>query len=154
MIQQYSSIAIQHVPYQLLSHRGKTGIAPQLANELAACIDLALPQEIGVNPQRQYTCPLLIAFDIPPGYHIKLYPRSSLFTTYCILMPTSIIDAGYKDSIHVQLYNMRKYDMVTLREGQRIAQAMLVKNEAVCWEQVEQLDLNNDRGGGLGSTGV
>ena len=65
---------------------------------------------------------------------------------------TGIIDSGYRDSVKVKLHNDGK-EPFTVRDGDRIAQALIQPVPLVTFEVVDEL-AESERGlGGLGSTG-
>jgi len=99
--------------------------------------------------------PTGIALAIPEGYAGFVQPRSGLALRHgvtCLNTP-GLIDAGYRDEISVLLVNTDPAIPFTVERGDRIAQVVVQKVEAVEWQEVESLD-DSDRGlGGWGSTG-
>ena len=66
----------------------------------------------------------------------------------------SVIDSDYIDELYVILYNI-SINSVTIRDGDRIAQGELVKNEEYVIEQTPARPIpKTNRTGGLGSTGI
>lgn len=59
----------------------------------------------------------------------------------------------YKDEIKIILINLGEEDF-TITSGDRIAQMVLVKVERLFFNEVEEIDRRDDRGGGFGHTGV
>jgi len=99
-----------------------------------------------------------LVFDIPDGYHIKVYSRSGQGFKYDMRLcnSTGIIDSDYLGTIKVKL----TYDgPVSYRPdwphvGDRVAQAMLVKNVKTDLIEVEEIEKETERGeDGFGSTG-
>jgi dUTP pyrophosphatase len=99
--------------------------------------------------------PTGIAVAIPPGYAGFVQPRSGLALRYgitCLNSP-GLIDAGYRDEVRVLLVNTDPHEPFSVRRGDRIAQLVVQRVEAVGWEVVDALD-DTARGlGGWGSTG-
>ena len=99
--------------------------------------------------------PTGIAIAIPEGYAGFVQPRSGLALRHgvtCLNTP-GLIDAGYRDEIRVLLVNTDASIPFTVERGDRIAQLVIQKVEAVEWREVDSLD-DSDRGlGGWGSTG-
>jgi dUTP pyrophosphatase len=99
--------------------------------------------------------PTGIAIAIPRGYAGFVQPRSGLALRHgvtCLNTP-GLIDAGYRDEISVLLVNTDPSIPFTVERGDRIAQLVVQKVEAVEWQEVESLD-DSDRGlDGWGSTG-
>jgi deoxyuridine 5'-triphosphate nucleotidohydrolase len=118
----------------------------------AAAFDIALPEFISIGALSYTTVSLKIAFRLPEGYCLLLYPRSSTFSRHGLLCPTSIIDWDYRGPIHGQMFNMDNHKKV-FSEGTKLFQAMVVP-----YTQARLLsstiDINTNRGiNGLGSTG-
>ena len=91
---------------------------------------------------------------IPKGYEVQVRPRSGLALKYgvTVLNTPGTIDADYRNSWGVILMNQGTKPF-EVRQGDRIAQAVLNKVEQIEWEEVDELD-TTDRGlGGFGSTG-
>lgn len=93
-----------------------------------------------------------IAFDIPEGYQIRLYNRSSgpLKNKLVLSNSVGIVDTGYKNEIKGQFFCIHGCHQIN--KGDKIMQMELVKINKISFEQVEELDKANDRGGGFGST--
>lgn len=123
---------------------------PNYATEGAACFDIHLPDDIdvvkGVN-----TIDLYVAFDLDPGTTLLLYPRSSTLVKHRIIMPTSVIDSDYKDSIHAILYSTT-HRTIHFNAGTRLLQGMVVNAQHVKLVEEYYFDLKGR--GGLGSTGI
>jgi dUTP pyrophosphatase len=98
--------------------------------------------------------PTGLKFNISPGFHVKIYPRSSVPLKSGLLMVNSvgIIDEDYKDEIMILLINMSD-DTVVIENGDRIAQMEVVNNQSALVFMNEQ-EVLIERNGGLGSTGV
>jgi dUTP pyrophosphatase len=64
-----------------------------------------------------------------------------------------LVDAGYRDEIRVLLVNLDPEAEFKISRGDRIAQLVIQRFEAVEWAEVDDLD-ETERGlGGWGSTG-
>lgn len=93
----------------------------------------------------------------PDGYSINIYPRSSTFKRYSLIMPISvgIVDYDYcgeDDEIKMMFYNMGVKDVV-LETGVRLAQAVLVRANKFEIRESKESFATKSRGGN-GSTGV
>jgi dUTP pyrophosphatase len=100
--------------------------------------------------------PTGIAIAIPPGYAGFVQPRSGLALRagVTVLNTPGLVDAGYRDELRVILVNLDPAEEFAVKRGDRIAQLVIQRVEAVDWCEVESLD-DTDRGlGGFGSTGV
>lgn len=132
-------------------------VMPTFGSAEAACFDLtAVTREPAGSRSMIYDTGLVI--DIPDGYHIKVYSRSGDGFKYDLRLcnATGIIDSDYLGTIKVKL----TYDgPVSYRPdwpyiGDRVAQAMLVKNVKTDLIEVEEIEKETERGeNGLGSTG-
>jgi dUTP diphosphatase len=100
--------------------------------------------------------PTGIAVAIPEGYAGFVQPRSGLALKHgitCLNTP-GLIDAGYRDEIRVLLVNTDPSEAFEVQPGDRIAQLVIQRVEAVTWREVDALD-DTERGlGGFGSTGA
>ena len=97
--------------------------------------------------------PTGLSIEVPPGYEAQLRPRSGLALKHAITLPNApaTIDPGYRGEIKVILLNLGK-EAYEIHPGDRIAQMVIAKYEAVEWVEVELAD--STRGaGGFGSSG-
>jgi dUTP pyrophosphatase len=96
-----------------------------------------------------------IAIAIPEGYAGFVQPRSGLALRHgitCLNTP-GLIDAGFRDEISVLLVNTDPSEAFEVTRGERIAQLVIQRVEAIEWDEVDDLD-DTARGlGGWGSTG-
>ncbi len=94
-----------------------------------------------------------LAIELPPGYEAQVRPRSGLALKHAITLPNSpgTIDPGYRGEIKVIMLNLgaREYQVSI---GDRIAQLIIAKYEAVQWEEGELADSLRATGG-FGSSG-
>lgn len=127
------------------------GIMPVYKTKGAAAADLATPLEVYVPPHKTVNIDLYVGFDIPDGYCIKLYPRSSLLVKRGLMQPVSIIDQDFSgNKIHAPVHNLTDEEVV-LEAGERICQAMLEPViDCFDWDHEK-----NERGAaGFGTTGA
>jgi dUTP pyrophosphatase len=97
--------------------------------------------------------PTGLTVEIPPGYEAQVRPRSGLALKHAIAMPNApgTIDPGYRGELRVILLNLGQ-DAYTVHAGDRIAQMIVARYEAVEWVEGELAD--SARGtGGFGSSG-
>lgn len=129
---------------------GVMGINPVYMTKGSACADVAIPYDIVIPAHKAAKFDLWIGFEIPEGYKVIMYPRSSLLVKYSLLQPVSIIDSDYSGQhVHVPFFNPTDTD-IKLEKGTRVAQIECVPAyNCEDWEHK-----NKDRGeGGFGSTG-
>ena len=94
-----------------------------------------------------------LAIELPAGYEAQIRPRSGLALKHSITLPNSpaTIDPGYRGELKVILHNMGR-EAFQILPGERIAQMVIARYEAVEWEEGELGD--SVRGaGGFGSSG-
>lgn len=106
-----------------------------------------LPGGRALIPTELYTA-------IPVGYEVQIRPRSGLAlkSGITVLNTPGTIDADYRNGWGVILMNLGQEPFM-VKQGDRIAQAVLNKIEQIEWEEVEELD-STERGlGGFGHTG-
>jgi dUTP pyrophosphatase len=97
--------------------------------------------------------PTGLAIELPPGYEAQIRPRSGLSLKHSITLPNApaTIDPGYRGEIRVILLNLGA-EPYRIEAGDRIAQMVIAKYEAVEWEETELSE--SVRGtGGFGSSG-
>lgn len=116
-------------------------------------MDLRALATVVLEPNVPQLVPTGLAIEVPPGYEAQIRPRSGLALKHAITLPNSpaTIDPGYRGEIRVILLNLGR-ESYTVSAGDRIAQLVIARYEAVEWEEAE---LNNTvRGaGGFGSSG-
>ena len=114
-----------------------------------------LTKSISILPGRRSIIPTGLYVEIPEGFEIQIRPRSGLAfkNGISVLNSPGTIDSDYRDEICVILINLGDQPF-EVNPGDRIAQGVLAKYEKAEFEVVEELEQNNNRGGGFGSTGV
>ena len=109
---------------------------------------------IVIKPGGRALIPTELYTAIPMGYEVQVRPRSGLALKHgiTVLNTPGTIDADYRNGWGVILMNQGTEPFI-VKQGDRIAQAVLAKVEQIEWEEVEELD-STDRGlGGFGHTG-
>ena len=94
-----------------------------------------------------------IAIEVPPGFEAQIRPRSGLAAKHAIILPNSpgTIDPGYRGEVKVILLNLGK-QAYQIDAGDRIAQVVIARYEAVEWEEAD-LSESKRGAGGFGSSG-
>jgi dUTP pyrophosphatase len=133
-------------------------IIPKFATDGAACFDLHAIDidafETHPNDNQAMILRTGLAVEIPPGYVMNIYSRSGhgfksgLRLSNCV----GVIDSDYRGEIKVSLRNDGK-STTFIRQGDRIAQAMIVALPVVQIEEVDELSSTARGAGGFGSTG-
>ena len=116
-------------------------------------MDLHAVEDVTLEPGVPRLVPTGLTIEVPPGYEAQVRPRSGLALEHAITMPNTpgTIDPGYRGEIRVILLNLGRTPY-TVRAGDRIAQMIVARYEAVEW--VEGGLAGSQRGaGGFGSSG-
>lgn len=108
-----------------------------------------------LEPGARAIIPTGIYTAIPEGYEVQLRPRSGLAIKKGLNLINCVgtIDAGYRNEWGIPIVN-QGFEPVEIKDGERIAQAVLNKFEQIEWEEVNELS-ESERGlGGFGSSGT
>jgi dUTP pyrophosphatase len=118
-----------------------------------AGMDLQALEDTVLEPGVPRLVPTGLAIELPPGYEAQIRPRSGLALKQAITIPNApaTIDPGYRGEIRVVLLNAGQQSY-QIHAGDRIAQMVIARYEAIEWEEAELKD--STRGaGGFGSSG-
>ena len=99
--------------------------------------------------------PTGIAIELPDNSHAAfIFPRSGLASKHGITLSNcvGVVDSDYRGEVKVALVNLSD-DAYTVRNGERIAQMVIMPVPAVNIEEVCELGDTVRGGGGFGSTG-
>ena len=118
-----------------------------------AGMDLHAVERVTLAPGVPALVPTGLAIELPPGYEAQVRPRSGLALRHSITMPNApaTIDPGYRGEIRVILLNLGR-ETYTVEVGDRIAQLIVSRYEAVEWAEGELADSRRGEGG-FGSSG-
>src|SRR3954447_5947379 len=130
-------------------------ILPKYAHGPAedAGMDLCAVEDVTLEPRAPRLVPTGLTVELPPGYEGQVRPRSGLALKHAIGMPNGpgTIDPGYRGEIRVILINLGT-EPYTIHAGDRIAQMIVARYEAVEWLEGE-LAGSRRADGGFGSSG-
>jgi dUTP pyrophosphatase len=116
-----------------------------------AGLDLCALERTVLSPGEARAVPTGLAIELAPGYEAQVRPRSGLALKHAITVNFGTIDPGYRGEIRVIMFNLGRADY-TVEKGDRIAQLIIGRYEAIEWEEGELGD--SARGaGGFGSSG-
>jgi len=118
-----------------------------------AGLDLHAVEDTVLAPGVPRLVPTGLTLEIPAGYEAQVRPRSGLALKHAITVPNApgTIDPGYRGEVRVILLNLGR-EPYTVHAGDRIAQLILARYEAVEWLETKLAD--SARGdGGFGSSG-
>lgn len=130
-------------------------VLPRYAHgpEEDAGMDLHAVEDVLLEPGVPALVPTGIAIELPPGYEAQIRPRSGLALRHAITLPNApaTIDPGYRGEIRVILLNLGR-EPYRVHKGDRIAQMVIARYEAVEWVEAE-LSESRRGNGGFGSSG-
>ncbi len=116
----------------------------------AACFDLTCREAVTIEPNGIKLVPANIAVQIPDGYTILIFARSSTPIKKGLMLANSVgvIDPFYcgdKDEVLIEFVNIKDEPVVVVK-GELLAQGLLIKNEKIEW--VEKNKFNEEGVGG------
>lgn len=127
---------------------------PEFKTEGAAAFDLYARIQVVVAPKEFKYVPLNVAVETPPECFLLLVARSSTHKKgIWMANGIGIGDPDYSgdnDEYSAVYYNFTDQPVI-IEKGERIAQGLIVKREAIEWQEVEQMP--NKTRGGWGTTG-
>ncbi|MEJ5369436.1 MAG: dUTP diphosphatase [Bryobacteraceae bacterium] len=130
-------------------------ILPRYAHgpEEDAGMDLHAVEDVLLEPGVPALVPTGLAIELPPGYEAQIRPRSGLALRHAITLPNApaTIDPGYRGEIRVILLNLGRTPY-RVHKGDRIAQMVIARYEAIEWVEAELSDSRRGAGG-FGSSG-
>jgi dUTP pyrophosphatase len=128
---------------------------PQYAHGPAedAGMDLRATERVVLEPNVPQAVSTGISIEVPPGFEAQVRPRSGLALKHALTLPNSpaTIDPGYRGEVRVIMLNLGK-EAYTVHPGDRIAQIVIARYEAVEWEEGELSETVRGEGG-FGSSG-
>lgn len=128
------------------------GKMPTRGTKEAACFDLYVSEDTILPHAEGVLVPTGVALNIPEGFCVKVYGRSSLCKRG-IQVTTGIIDPDYTGEIKVQCVNFGHALPVLLKAGERIGQFMVEYLVPIELERVAEMRQTERGANGLGSTG-
>jgi dUTP pyrophosphatase len=138
-------------------------IVPKYQTEGAACFDLhaCLEKEESIDLGHIYSTVVIatgLQFEIPEGYVMLIYSRSGHGFKHDVSLSncTGVIDSDYRGPVQIKLSKNIEAESksLTIKHGDRIAQAMIIPISRVELEEVEELSETERGAGGFGSTGT
>ena len=118
-------------------------------------IDLRAAEDIEMKAGEFKLIPLGVAMELPYGYKANIYPRSSTYKNFRIILANSVgqIDSSYRGDSDQWYFPAIALEDTVIHKNDRICQFEIVEQMGtVKLEEVETLG-NKDRGG-IGSTGT
>jgi dUTP pyrophosphatase len=116
-----------------------------------AGLDLCSVERVVLEPGIAQAVPTGLAIELPPGYEAQVRPRSGLGLKHSLTVNFGTVDPGYRGEIRVVMFNLGRTGY-TVEKGDRIAQLIVARYEAVQWQEGE-LGESARGAGGFGSSG-
>ena len=140
---------------QIKFYRETDNPLPEYQNKGDAGMDIRSNEDINIRAFSWKTIGTGLYIIIPFGYEGQMRSRSGLAAKFGlqVLNSPGTIDSGYRDELKVILINHNHW-AYEVKKGDRIAQLVISPMTQATLEEVYELNKDNDRGGGLGSTGV
>ncbi len=151
-------------------------VMPTYANEGDAGMDVYALEDIIIPPMDTKIIPTGIKVAVPDGYEIQVRPRSGISykTPLRISNSPGTVDAKYRGDVGVIITNTsvpeknilqleeylidekgNKQGTYKIRKGDRIAQIVLQEVPKIKFNKIDNIkDIEGDRNGGFGSTGI
>ena len=126
---------------------------PKYETPGSACFDIAIAHSFTLQPRELHNFPTGLHVELPTGYCLLVFARSSLGQKKCIIPnAVGVIDSDYRGEIFIPVMNLSD-EQVHFQEGRRYAQGMIVRAEQAGIELVDALSETQRGFGGFGSTG-
>lgn len=145
-----SSVSLSFFKVKKLS---ENAVLPSRGSPFAAGYDLSSAVETKVPARGKALVATDLSIAVPPGTYARVAPRSGLAWKHSIDVGAGVIDADYRGSVGVILFNHSDVDF-EVKVGDRIAQLIIEKIITPDVLEVEDLDATVRGAGGFGSTGV
>lgn len=146
------------VEFEILEENRMVGIAPKRGTAQSSGIDVFVPYGFNnhvedVAKNSDIIIPLNIRLKIPEGYDIEVKNKSGIATKLRLFKGAELIDVDYRGNVRIHLFNFNDH-LIEIKDGMKIAQLVLRPVVISDWKQVENIDLDTERGEGWrGSTG-
>lgn len=132
----------------------KGAMEPTYGTPGAAAFDLYAAHDGVVEAYAMAVIKTGLAFEIPQGYVMRVYSRSGhgFKNGVRLVNCVGVIDSDYRGEVMVGLKNDGP-TMMWVRQGDRIAQAIIEPVERIEFEWADELSSTERGQGGFGSTG-
>lgn len=128
---------------------------PTRGTKGAACFDLYATEDVFIGSGDTKAVPTGLAFEVPEGYCMTIYSRSSSFAKLGLTIVPLIVDSDYRGEAMVfARYEERYPGYRLIKRGDRIAQFKIEKLVETDLMAVSELSETERGTGGYGSTGA
>lgn len=119
-----------------------------------AGLDLYVSEDVSIPPGAFRDVPCGVHAQLPPWSWGMITGRSSTLRRRGLMVSQGVIDAGYRGELFAGVFNLGE-DTVEVREGERLAQLIILENSTarVRPEESTTLDSGSRGSNGFGSTG-
>jgi len=140
---------------QVKFYRETDNPLPEYQNKGDAGMDIRSNEDITIRSFSWSVIATGLYIIIPVGYEGQMRSRSGLAAKKGIQVLNSpgTIDSGYRDELKVILMNHGQW-AYEVKKGDRIAQLVISPMTQAQLKEIYEMESDDDRGGGLGSTGV
>jgi dUTP pyrophosphatase len=116
----------------------------------SACFDFICREGAVLAPREVKLVPSNAVIQVPEGYTILIFSRSSTPIRKGLTLANGVgvldsVFSGHDDEIMIQFLNITDHE-VEIEKGEILAQGMLIKHEAVEWEETDKFE-EKGRGG-------
>lgn len=140
---------------KILDDYSKDDVKLPLITEGNACYDFYAPAKFVIYPgEHGIKIPSGLAFEIPEGYCMMLFMRSSYGAKRELRLSNAVgvIDSSYRGEVQGLFDNIGDKPEI-IEKGERFMQGKLVQNIPIRWKEVQTLTDTQRGEGGFGSTG-
>lgn len=119
-----------------------------------AGVDLYSVEHAEIEPGAVCAVATGLSIELPPGYEAQIRPRSGMAFKHAVTVANApgTIDPAYRGEIKVILINHGR-ETYMIEPGDRIAQMVVARYEAVEWLEESELSGTVRGAGGFGSSG-
>ncbi|EAU84606.1 dUTP pyrophosphatase [Coprinopsis cinerea okayama7 len=146
-----SSAAIP-APNLLVKRLSDKARLPTRGSALSAGYDLYSAEQKIIPAHGKALVDTQLSIAVPPGTYGRVAPRSGLASKFMIDTGAGVIDADYRGTVFVLLFNLSDKDF-EVNEGDRIAQLIIERIYTPEVQEVDDLEETVRGAGGFGSTG-
>lgn len=95
-----------------------------------------------------------LQFQLPPGYVMLIFPRSSVSKTDLVLANSvGVLDSGYTGNLKLRFKVAKTADCLAYSAGDRVGQIMIIPYPEVNFIETDSFEDTERGSGGFGSTG-
>lgn len=129
---------------------------PSYANPGDAAMDVtAIAYEEVITPEgaHYFEYHTGLAFEVPKGYVMLIFPRSSVSNkSFVLANSVGVLDSGYRGELKVR-FKPTDENYILYNVGDRVAQIMIIPYPEVKFNEVDTLEDSVRGEGGFGSSG-